>query len=637
MSRKEVWGQKRRMLLGMMAAAARRVRFAVGRRRRQCCAHIIESSRAMTTIMGSTEDEFLSLGSSLQDYYSRCGRLSELVAGTAQEMSGETIGSAIQEFQAIADRIKSQEQVSAQSIARLVSVLDMIRDLQTPLASFGQTVKTLNVLAVYTRIENAQLSSMETGFDTLADNINTMAVDIRTKADDIAARTRALCPMIEQAIEKIRHLQEVQHKKVESILDETTAGLAALTEKNRASVDCTRHMADQYQAITRNIGEIVSSMQFHDITRQQFEHVQEALGQAQQSLQEGAPRAMFAQANGAAQSNRDIAMILHVQSAQLQHAADSITDAVAGIVENLSSVRKHIQGMCTEIRQTIAADDPEGGSFLSVMKDGIASITQTLHDYEQARSDVSSAMDFVAETVQDVSGFIRDIQLIGVMVERVALNAQIQAAHIGRDGAALGELAEAIQVLSSETKKITAAVAERFSCIATEAETLHVDEQGETDSGMTAETMIGELSALMDGVDQLNRQLERRVKQVADDGQQLADDIEVATQSISVHTTIADGAARTRRFLGDALEALGTDGSDPGAAHGGQRELQDLASRYTMESERTIHRSVAGLDELEQTAPENGQEKSAADLPVESGPQEQQSEQDELGDNVELF
>lgn len=591
----------------------------------------------MATVIGSTEDEFLSLGSSLQDYYSRCGRLSELVAGTAGEMSGETIGSAIQEFQEIADRIKRQEHLSAQSITRLESVLGMIQDLQAPLAGFGQTVKTLNVLAVYTRIENAQLNSLKTGFDTLADNINKMAVDIRTKADDISARTGALCPMIEQAIEKIRHLQDVQHKKVASILNETTSGLAALTEKNRASVDCTRHLAEQYQAITRSIGEIVSSMQFHDITRQQFEHVQEALSQAQHSLQGSTLRSMFSGTLGAGQSTRDIAIILRVQSAQLQHAADSITGAVTGIVDNLSSIKKTIRSMCEEIRQTIAADDPTGGSFLSVMKEGIASITRTLHDYERARSEVSSAMDFVAETVQDVSGFIRDIQLIGVMVERVALNAQIQAAHIGRDGAALGELAEAIQVLSSETKKITATVAERFNCIATEAETLHVDEQGGAAPGLTAETMVGELTALMDGVDQLNRQLESRVVQIAADGQQLAGDIETATHTISVHRIIEDGATRARALLGEALKSLGADANDPGTTRGGHTELQDLAARYTMESERTIHRSVAGLDKPDQPAPEDRQGGSAAQLPVESGLQEQQSEQDELGDNVELF
>ncbi len=579
------------------------------------------------TLITTTEDEFLIIGDKLHQYYKQSGQLSTMASDIAQQMAGDTIEKAIIEFKDIFQRIKLQEQESEQSIEDLRAVLSMISDIQGPLDSFEQTVKTLNVLAVCTRIENAHLNSIDTGFDTLADSIRKLAIEIKAKSDEISNQIGSLCPMIQQAIAKIEGLKSVQNSRVQVILDKTAANLNTLKEKNRLSAESVLHMSDKYNEIYKGIGEIVSSMQFHDITRQKYEHVQEAVEDVSRVFRGRSIQKSPGASGQYCRSMGEAVDVIRLQSAQLQHATDGMVSAVEGIIANLMDIRRAIAAMCLKTEELTGAGDASDHSFLSDLQKDIVSISSALEEYGNARNEVSHAMDSVAETVRNVSKYIKDIQLIGMQIERIALNAQIRAAHIGIEGAALGELAEAIQGLSSETKKITSDVSKNFSAIASAAEELHQESDVEEVGKSAADHMISELRSLMNTIHALNSRMEELVAQLGRDSQELEQDIEHTAAGTNVHKRVAEVVDQARDVLDGIVESSGTLSTRREKRVATSEDLKMLEERYTMNSERQVHQDVLWGDS-DQLPDENIPPASEAD---------KQGEDKELGDNVELF
>jgi methyl-accepting chemotaxis protein len=574
-------------------------------------------------LIASTEDDFLCLGSKLQHFRSRAGQLSEQASAVAGDLSGNAIETVMQGFESIAERIRAQEHASDSSIRQLSDIEGYIESMQGPLDAFDQTVKTLNVLSVYTRIENAQLDSMGTGFDTLADNIQSLAVAIKAKSDEIMSQTRSVQPLIRQAAVKINSLKQVQLRRFQDVLANTSEGLDMLRERNRLSAEVARDLAAQYATIRADIGEIVSSMQFHDIIRQKVEHVREALGgmtgelSAHLSLR-GLGRA--ARLPGRLQENATIGQL---QAAQLRRATDELHQAVAGICARLLNIRQTINTMCGQIEQVTGGGDA-GSSFLTSLESGVEDMATALSQYGQTRRDVAAIMDSVAGTVRDVARFIRDIQQIGLQVERIALNAQVRAAHIGTRGAALGEIAEAIQGLSRDTKHITENIARHFSDIAAAAEALHREGSGEQAGTRDTDAMIADLSGLMAGIAGLNTRITEQVERILQDGAGMAGDIRETAGAITVHSRIAESASRVIAGIDLFVAGLATAfplcvSNKPADAD----SLRELEERYTMHSEREVHRSITSGEVLPVTEPEQAAPGS--------------SDENDLGDNVELF
>ncbi len=612
-----------------LRSSAGRLAFTLNRHVAEWQRTLHDVSEDIKNITSTSEDEFLELGGKLQGYYTEAGRLSEMAATAAGQMSGEAVESAIREFQDISERISSQQGLSEKSIQELHDVLALIDDLQQPLDSFDQTVKTLNVLAVYTRIENAHLGSIETGFGTLADSIQTLATEIKNKSNEIARQTGQLIPMIRTTTEKIDGLKDIQHSRVNLILSNTNTNLEALTNKNRTSIETTQQMSQQYSAIYGNIGAIVTSMQFHDITRQKFEHIHEALDECSTRLCNGPVFYGFSAKNPAFQQIYKAAKITRLQSVQLTGALNDMTKAVGEMFSNLEAVRSRITGMCRDISEITGKSGSADNSFFADVNRDIASIKEALADYGSARCEVSSAMESVAVTVREVSRFIRDIQQIGIQIERIALNAQIRAAHIGHEGAALGELAEAIQGLSNTTNATTMNLSEKFNIIVRAAESMHAENAGQDSGEDSAAKMTDELGTMMGSIESLSTTIEEIVDRMTGEGRALADDIAATIRKFTVHeriaSTVDQAGARLDGFVQAAENVIpaGFILNDSTA-----QDLRELEDRYTMQSERDIHQNTLDqpVESFDQVSDRDDERSGAAE-----------KEEDDLGDNIELF
>lgn len=582
-------------------------------------------------LANSSEGEFLSIGEKLQDFYTRTREISESSSTVADLMSGRELGAVIDDFGIVVDLLKQLEGASSKSSETLRQVLGRLDRVQSNLEKFKKLSMVLNVLCVSTRIESARLGERESGFITLADDVSKLASDIESKCTYLLNRSESLIHLVQQTLSKVLELVGRQIGQLEVVLNNTLSNLMSLTQRQETSFSGAEQIASRYEAISQNIGEIVASMQFQDITRQRLEHTKQALDAVMQNPAEIAPAVD----------------VCRLQGAQLCSARDEFLTAVDTIIENLQHVAGHITSAVEETQELAGAADQTGASFLSEIETGFSTIGSAFAEYADSNSAIRSAIAPVGETLSEMAVYAHDIDGIGTRIRLIALNAIVKACHLGDEGAALSVIADGIHQLSAETCRQTAVVNEDLKSMSLTAQTL--SEAMDMEAGCS-NIELGRLSETLDDLKSklrsINDTILSSLKRMDDEGHRLSEDIHEAAGRITalgrvgeLITDLVCGLEETTAHLTSLFPRLSTSER---ADH-----LRALTETYTMQGEREIHRSIeAGLP-LALAVQSMETESATLEVPAlseravsaadESAGAAEEKSDDDLGDNVELF
>ncbi len=220
----------------------------------------------------------------------------------------------------------------------------------------------------------------------------------------------------------------------------------------------------------------------------------------------------------------------------------------------------------------------------------------------------------MAGAIGDMAGLLEEIISLGEKMKVVALNAGILASHAGREGAALGVIAEAIQRMSGEALALTGTLAGGCREIMTYAD--HLGE-GENFSEELPGRLLADATVLLQRLEEINGNLTGQLREMDTASATLGGDLRRVAAETDVHEEF------TRR-IEEILEQL--RGFRWQRAAGASRQgglFQGQLERYTMRSEREVHQGKRQL-------PTRGKVIDLREL-------RESRRGSELGDNVELF
>jgi methyl-accepting chemotaxis protein len=577
---------------------------------------------ALTHLAGATEDEFLQIGSKLQDFHRRssdvsimANQLFDVVSGDQTRALIDRLREMIADMESYLAGARERNRNSCVTFSRITSLLDQVSH---PLDGFQKMTKTLRMLGISTKIESSRLGDMGAGFLTLAQDVEKLSQLVSEKSANILGQRQVLASMISDNLRLVQTSESTQDTKLGGVLANTSRSLEELIDVNARCSSFGAMISSISSEVSGNINEVVSSLQMHDMTRQQIEHIVEALKRLLANIEESAsnnvdqvyPKKLVIEAGD----------ICELQSAQLQHATSDLCNAVASIVGNLRDVAGKQSSMAAETLSTTGIADSGGGSFMDTIRKGLATVTGVLAACSQSDREMSATLHRVAETMQEITGFVGDIEDIGSEIDLIALNSQIKAAHTGKEGAALGVLAEAIKRLSVDAINQTAAVSEILMQINTS--TTHLFSEATEESkllGVRISVVENELDTILDSLGGMNRNLIAMLSALNEQVGQLTEDIDLATGSIDVHTRV--------RLMSDqvesALDRIVENAREIEPASSEFKEnLRHMEERYTMQSERHIHEALA-------------RKRSGQDVVAMQA--ETHHDDSEFGDNVDLF
>lgn len=587
-------------------------------------------SSSLTTLRqlaGSTEHEFLQIGSRMQGIYQHAITLSETAHHLAETASGERI-------RIVMDRLRRSlremeeyfEQAQSRNSSRCTSfssVNNSLQEMVEPLQWIRKMKKHLYIFEVSIKIESTYMGDMQSEFANLAVDINKLSKQIVEKSGIIDENRNILSSIITKNDFNLNKSKSTKNAVIDSTIKETESSLDKLEYTNQHFSNLGNIISAISSENSENISVIVQSMQFHDIYRQQVEHVIETL----EGLIASCIEAQSDQNGTDSPDHRELIIKIgdacELQEAQLQFASTNLYEAVSAIVSNLHDIGAAQKRMTGEIYTQTGVIDTSSIAFIADVGEHMASITHLLTACTDTNREMAAIMAEVTDTVDTITGFVSDIEDIGHEIIQISLNARIKAAFTGKGGAALSALSEEIGQLSNEAVQRTDLITETLTAI--QAITGELSAEASNDDTSLGEALSGmetELNETLIILKNMESELLSLFPRLQTQVNSLTREIEQITDSIDVHE-------RTRRMADEVLGSLQQIFTEARALHPAsdafKEDLRLMGQHYTMESERRIHEDIA-----------NKHGGGAATTPK-PAPREPKPADSEFGDNVDLF
>ena len=563
---------------------------------RESSAALTESIAELQSLNGRTEDDFLAVGAKLEEFLGTARRISADMAALAQLISAESGQSASEVLHHVLERSKRSEKRAQSGDLALAAADEAIRRIQRTFGGFGDTVAMFHVLASLTRIETARLGSAGADFGNLAEEVRSLTSRIESSGQGIVEASADLNNRMQAAIARAASLRARELKELPGLIGEVRDGLASLAERHARAREASSCRSSEYAEVSAAIGDLITSIQFHDVTRQQIEHVVEALG----SVNTGEA------ANASA--------ILMLQSSQLAYTQQVFLAAVERIERALEEIAARVDAMSEASRTLLGVSNNERDSFFLRMERRFAAILQILEASERTVQETRTTLADLNETATRIrvsAGQVRDVE---IRIRRLALNATIRAAEIGTAGNALAVLAEVMHRLAVDSGTMADQVTEGLDAVCRAEGAPGEGERSAVQTGLDSLR-----SDLRESISELHSSSESsfsRLSEIVALSEKLHDGIQSVRSDFSAGALFSETFQRVQTVLHEA-------GRVAGRSQSGEQDLGRLARNYTMQAERDVHESVAaGL--------------AAPAVPVLHGA-DAVVEKEDLGDNVELF
>lgn len=586
---------------------------------------IVTVVEKLRCLVGTSEKEFLQIGEQMQAVYQNSFEISQTASQLVETASGQNsqlLSTRLRQMAADMESFLARfHSRSTRSFSVLNYAQELLSQLDGPLEDIRKLTKTFYMLEVSIKIESARLGDLGNEFSTLAMDIKRLSQQACDKLGAIKEHRDSLFTMITNNLGTILHLSSAEEENARHTLHNTLSNLHELDSVHERFTCLGSTISNTFNAISSSVGEVVSSLQFHDINRQQLEHIVEALERLMSDISS-------ARNNGLDDASRHTLIVesgdaCELQQAQLQFASSELYAAVSTIIESLRDI---VSKQSTIQHQTMSASgvtDEAGTYFIDAISGGLSTTAALLNTSAGSHHEMSGITDKMASGISVTSSMVNEIDKIGYSTIKTALNAQIKAEIVGAQGVVLATLAGEIRRLSDDLSKHTAAISMNFSEISSVTTNL-INETHTDEIALTAwlTTVDKEIHEIMDMLGDMKGQIHYLVTAIQDKITSLAEDIEKITAHINVHEWSKTVAEEVITMLGVVVAQ--SRKMFPVSSEF-KKSLQKMNAHYTMESERRVHHAIASRHGV------------ALELAGQNQMSESTGGESEFGDNVDLF
>lgn len=569
-----------------------------------------------------SEQDFLTLGSKL----ATCNQYSQSVTRQSSAIAGAFAGDEVRQslndlniaLTAITDRISSTEDFLNTEMGNLREISHLISEAVDILTGFKRLIKRLRIFSISTRIESERLGDSGAGFHVISQLIDDLADDVRDKFDAIRISSGKLTGIITQTMQQIVALDQKRKAESGNLAGEIDRDISFLSDKYQQAGSELTSLSELSGSISKSMSDIVASLQFHDITRQQLEHILAAL-QDCVSIAD----TVFASEDylSDTENHRKAGEIYHlilIQNAQVQNSQDELLRAIDTITSGLTAVQ---ESTISEVRRLKIFAEGAGSrnkeNQLNRLTDSFLKIPEMLGKVNLITDELKTSVQSVLPLVNELLLFSEQIDKISAEIKLIALNASVKAARAGIEGRGLGVLADAIQELSVDAEGIIHSIMSILEKVK-EKTTSHASLLNENDGSESLRTITEQITAnvgyfrtmdqnVLSGLEQMNKSVQELDTQIAN-----------ALKSLHLQTVVSSSLSAASSHLSNIAGIIEAEFN---LEHVTAADLKRLRDNYSMEREREIHDSIL-FD---------------TDAPVSEGYQHNDTGSGEYGDNVELF
>lgn len=620
----------------------------------------VDSCREQLLDFGrETDAEFTELARGLSDLTGRFSSIREQTESLDEVLhqrdKENILANAYQVYKSSVDLVHSSMGIALSEQQQMAQVEDALALACSVQDTFKRNNLLLRILTMSIRMEASRIDS-----ENRAVFLN-VAAAIAEIDDKIAQTTAAAFSRIEQVIEEARQErgalhgleQELQSRAQQSI-DRLQQELADYRQALGPCADLSCKIGELFAQTTPITQEILTSLQYQDIVRQQLEHVASGFEDISGHLRE------FGLAgNGGAKI--ELGFIHHAASVQQAHLKSSRADiekagtSASGGIKRLLVIGEQLISSFNDIEK--AAQVIFGRSRISeLFKHEIHQLALIADQSEKANEKISRLVERIDDVVRV---FSREITSHEFEVKLVSLNAQIAAARLS-SAEALNKLAEESSLASSAnaaateelTRQLQACLGKLQGIKKDADEFMRIVTQEKNDMEARAGVASGQLGQLGVRIGARATDVRKQFAEIYESQRELLANLRFGELVGNTYDAASLVCGKLRSASRDY--ALPEDLTEEGL-----RRLAAHQNRYTMESEAELHSNVLKKAPAKKAAPEKPSPAPAAlsaspspeidrpaptptagdsaPTPPPAAPADASGKNEDLGEGIELF
>jgi len=608
---------------------------------------------SLEEVYESLDPRFTQIGRELQSIHSEAAQVTEQTLKSARLISSESgegilvdIGSLTKE--SLVELQSCRADVS-DSMGRVNAVAGHLGDLYAKCSVIEKIAMSLRVVILNIAVESSRSAESTDMFSDFVEDIKKLTEEIMA----ISERIRDDC-------KKEQKGQILIHKEISgglSLLSDLAADAeeavqsAALEIEHlmglsiKALEDASAHSKE----ISSQVEKIVMAIQFHDITRQQVEHVIESLRDVEK-LCAGKISGAEPKTDKNDALNRAYSILL-LQASQLKRTISEIDTAYHEIMSAFEVIGSEVGRLVAGVSgfgRNKADGDPSATARheragvtkdpFAVLKSALLRLNPLLVQGRDLRNRMQERAVQASETSFRLSRYVEQVRGISNGLHLKALNAIVRTAHLNGRGRALEVLAQEVNRLSDQSSEFVPNVVDLLDRISVLA--LKLVGESPVCRACTGRSEVTGGAQVAGG----------KAKMSIDAGTQDISSVydlfrEDSSAALERSQTLQTAISQTRSglcFLPELTDQLAAHTDELGKMvqllspyvdrkNMTQEEIDELIQRYTMDRERAVHKQVIeGIDKFKTEDSVENSYGLTTEIVVEK-------DEDDLGDNVELF
>jgi len=458
------------------------------------------------------------------------------------------------------------------------------------LRGYGREMQRLASLLQFSgygfAVESARSAASQQAFDAFIAELRKLAARVAVLGGIIVDRSdlaRIECEHLIQVVRSaLAELREVTAQAEQTVLCTSERAERALDLSSNALQTAQRH-SDRIAAYA---GDAVYHLQFGDIIRQKLEHVEAALSEAVPDSRE---------------------QPLSIQAGQLDMAAQEISSARQRLQQAFAGLADEARALLATVTEFATSDhraDP-----VEELRSAFLRIEELRQRGTGVCHQASDTMARASETADQLSRHVAEVEEVNLEIHLQALNAIVKTSLLGDDGRTLEILSMYVQRIFEESDELVKETVSVITYISDIAAGCNTATEGAREPAPSRDEELCRLASFRN---EFRDAMQSAVAQVTEQESRL----EQARESLKFLSELEEDITALSHRIED-LQASSSHGR-PTPPHGDGI----LSQRYTIASEREVHRRVIGANRTE-SVPAEDHDLAAGD--------------DTMGDNVELF
>ena len=549
------------------------------------------------SIATKVEPAFIALGEQLQIVQSETTALSQQIRNTVSLIYGKA-------DQGVLEQVKELTRQALEELDRqqneVTTNIDHIFMVAEHLGGLQKICLVLDRIAIYLRIVGLNIGIESTRSAQAGTMFNVIAPEIQTLSQKIIK----ISTTISKDAKKVRDIQIQIHSKSTQGLEELSglAGQAKATVNHAVNnienlVDLALQALDRAsqnsKLISDQIGEIVVGLQFHDNMRQRIEtittNIKEAISlvTAAQSLHDHTRKEKLTFSHS----------ILALQTNQLKDMVTEVINIHHKIFQAFDELRLEVDNLTDSMM--VFEGGKAGGDPFEPLKTALKHLHLLITRGHDLAGGIRETAEQAAQTAVRLDDHKIQVEDINFETRLKALNAIINAAHLGESGRPLEVLAHEMKRVADQSNQNVTGVTNILEAITAAVEGMQL----QTLQGTVQAVSGGDLTAGIEAITSAYRLFDQ-------------DSFQTSTRTEELKTIITK-THDSLSFFDDLSGILSS-------------KLQELEQISDLLSPLAVADAKMSQDQIDTLLLQNKNEQSIA---VEIKP----SNKEDFGDNVELF